>query len=267
MLQINKILLIVGFSFYLPVTFAEDNGCLTGSIKGLKLDPNCECLKTKSCQSFKNFKVSNDFLEQKDLDGKNIFSHDIKKSLKLSHEVFSKIMILKANGKANSNQIKVLYVELDRLNAETRMNLLKDNSKLFSKTIEGYNQLLKDTKIKNTERRKKMAKELNYDLKPTLASPPRQPETKTAPEPQILVEKIEKQKVQQNFNHAVISTYKDEDRVKNENAENQVILDQLKNANLEVNEEDSLFNIITKRYMKSAYPQLLDKKKNLEEAN
>ncbi len=245
--------------------FAEDSGCITGNIKGLKLDPNCECLKTNSCQSFKKFQVSNDFYEQTDEKGKKVFDQEMKKNLNQSHEVFSKIMNLKANGKANSKQIKALYVELDKLNAQTRINILKNNSKYFDKSIKSYEQLLKENKSKKAERRKRFAKELNINLVPassekTIAKEVT-PVSPTAPAPEV--KKVERKAI----NQAVIASFKEEDKLKNENADNQVILDELKNANLDVKEDDSLFNIITKRYMKSAYPQLLKKKNNIEEAN
>lgn len=208
----------------------------------LIVDERCQCLQKNNCAKYSPLNL-NDNLYKKSTDknGKPIFNNDEQTKMKKSLELFNKIVELKSQGKGKSEEVKSLYVQLDKLNYDVRKSMLTLHAEVLAPSKAKYKANLEEQKKKNEKLREKIADYLkNGSIRtPILVS--KQPET-TAPTKTLETKK------------AVKEARKEESTAKVEKEE---ILKNINPEKLKREEDDSLFDIVTKTYKRTAYPVLL----------
>lgn len=247
---------ILLFLFYAQIAFAENlSGCLSkGGAGRLLIDKSCECVKSKTCATFKPKKSSKDLYDSEGVNKNKIFSSLEKTKLQESHDVFYKIMELKASGQGKSDEIKSLYIKLDKLNLDVRKSLLKNHSSDYANFKKSYSKDQGDRKKRNEKMLKKIGELIKNDSQ-IMAN---NTEKISEPTSEGLVEKTVavdpsptfKSALQATSMPSVIPTVVAKE-------ENQFILENIKPKKLQRSNDDSLFEIITKSYQRAAYPILL----------
>ena len=225
---------------------ADDSGCLIKVGTGLKLDEKCSCLQSKSCAKIKTFKADENFLNQADSRSRPLFNSNEKSKMRESMKVYDQIVKLRLAGKSNSDEIKSLYKSLDTLNRDLRSSFLKTQSKYLDNSKTVYKKNLKKLKEQKLSTLKLVTD--NLDKKIDAIPVKNFIEAKNPPP----VEKARQEEVQQVYIASPRSNHE-------YNFDNEAILKNLKPERLQREETDTLFEIITKTYMRSAYPQLLDR--------
>lgn len=260
-----KILLIlislVSFNVFAQETPAVESGrgCLINmNNKSLGIDPTCNCLKRKACFKFKPIKQSDALLEVKEKNGKAVYSQNFKNKSRESAAVFSQIMTLKAQGKGSSPEIKDLYVKLDKLNTEVRKNLLATHGKYFSQIKSKYQKQLAETKVREGKLKERIEKYLSNPksqtdaIKSSLAAAPAAPAADNAVKQEAVVTKPADNQIAKSSGSN--ASYNSEILEREKAKEMNKLLDRM---DLERKDEDSLFDILSKRYLKT-YPNLID---------
>lgn len=136
-------------------------GCLVNlNKKSLGIDPTCKCKETNICFKFNPVKQSEELLGATDRNGRAIYSQDFKTKSRESANVFNQIIALKAEGKGASPEIKELYVKLDKLNNSVRTSLLSNHSKHFTQIKSNYQKQLNITKQRENKLKDRIAKYL-----------------------------------------------------------------------------------------------------------
>lgn len=227
---------------------SEPNGCLSpGGAGKMLVDKNCECLKSNSCIKFKPKTFKPNYYDTTDNNGNRVFSNEEKVKLKESYDVFYKIMDLKASGLSDSDEIKELYIKLDKLNLDVRKSLLKNHAADYTEIKKGYQKGQEDRKKSKKKLAEKITDLIN-NTKTSVASHSDSENSKTTNT--AIHTSIGSVSAKNSFvpNTSVIT----------ENSEDKAhILKNLNPDKLNRKEDDSLFDIITKSYMRSAYPKLL----------
>jgi len=248
-----RIVIVALFCSVSSLWAADESGCLVRVGKSLKLDENCSCLQSQSCVKFKKFTADESLLNQADSRGRGLFTNNEKSKMRDSMKVYDQIIKLRLAGKANSDEIKDLYKELDTLNKDVRSSFLKTQGRYLDKSKSVYRKQLgqlSDQKLANLKVATDTVNE-KVDLSKLRPMAEEEKSKKT-----IKADNIKKEgRVQQ----VAISPAKSAETLKTD-IENEMILKNIKPEKLERGESDSLFDIITKSYMKSAYPKLLKPK-------
>lgn len=248
---------MVGLVFSLIVlsklTSAADlSGCLApvgAGSKKMVIDKNCECVKTNSCIKFKPKTFPSSYYEVADKYGNRVYSNEEKVKLKESYSVFYKIMELKASGLSKSDEIKELYIKLDKLNYDVRKSLMRNHSSDYTEIKATYKKSLEERSKRNKKIAAKIQNLISTEKKSIAAFSAS--DSSKAPEP-----------AKENLPLAQTSTkevFKVSTKVDTQpsNEENDMMLRSLKKEKLNRAESDSLFDIISKSYQRSAFPVLL----------
>jgi len=235
------------------VRAADESGCLIRSGKSLKLDENCACLQNQSCVKFKKFTADETLLNQTDSRGRGLFTNNEKSKMRDSFKVYDQIIKLRLAGKANSDEIKDLYKELDTLNKDVRSSFLKTQGRYLDKSKSVYRKSLNQLSDQKLANLKVATDSVNdkVDLSKFRSVVAEEEKSKKAV-------KVESAKKESRAQQVAVSE-KNAETLKTD-IENEMILKNIKPEKLERGESDSLFDIITKSYMKSAYPKLLKPK-------
>lgn len=235
------------------------SGCLVRTKTKVVIDPACKCLETKSCAKQGKLQYSKKFFDAKNADGKAIFSAQEKAAYEKSYKLLNEINELKSQGKGSSAEIKKVYFELDKVNSEISILLHKNHPDFMAKQKKRYVEKSKQRKEQSLKREKAikdfLAKEKNSLGAQQPALKPSQPvEQKPksivtqAPEAVVAPAQVPIKDAQ-----AKTDTLSDDDKKE--------ILRKLNKEKLEVTEEDSLFDIISKTYKGKAYQKLWEPKK------
>ena len=228
---------------------SEPNGCLSpGGAGKMLVDKNCECLKSDSCINFKPKTFKSNYYDITDKNGNKVFKTEEKTKLKESYDVFYKIMDLKAKGLSDSDEIKELYIKLDKLNLDVRKSLLKNHAADYTEIKKGYQKGQEDRK----KAKKILAEKISNMIKNTKKNLEKSPES----------EKIKSKEISVNTTLGIVNEkahyVPTEHNISEKSEEKAQILKSLNPEKLNRNENDSLFDIITKSYMRSGYPRLLN---------
>lgn len=255
-----------------PPEAVKTRGCLVNlNKKSLGIDPSCKCKETNICFKFNPVKQSEELLGVTEKNGRAVYSQDFKTKSRESASVFNQIIALKAEGKGSSAEIKELYVKLDKLNSAVRKNLLTNHSKHFSQIKSGYQKQLSTASQRETKLKDRIAKYLGDpksqldSIKSSIAA---SSANKTNPAPSSDTQEPSKEKEvvggtsttsSENFNSssamlANLPVYNSEILEQDKAKEMSKMLEQM---DLERTDDDSIFDIITKRYIKT-YPNLLN---------
>lgn len=256
----------------------KTRGCLVNlNKKSLGIDPSCKCKETNICFKFNQVKQSEDLLGITEKNGRSVYSQEFKTKSRESAQVFNQIIALKAEGKGSSTEIKELYVKLDKLNLAVRKNLLTNHSKHFSQIKGNYQKQLTVAKERETKLKDRIAKYLGDpksqldSIKSSIAAAAA---TKTNSTDKAPTNNSQgNQDEVSGGNLSGISATGSNERMDGSTSSlvnlpnyNSEILEQdkakemskmLEQMDLERTDEDSIFDIITKRYLKT-YPNLLN---------
>ncbi len=240
-------------------TFGEDTppqGCLVKSQKKILLDPSCKCLEKKLCATPAKIEYNEKNFSRKESNGKSTYSEQEKKMHKESYEVYNKIMALKSQGKGDSPEIKEYYFKLASLDSAILASY-KKNHPLAHNLIQNAQkkaQVKTSQKLKNIQKAIRENKESPTKENPKLASIDKNIniEQKESPLP------TEKANNTSAPKEAQVTLSKNDNQLSNEDKKN--ILQNLKSSEYNVKEEDSLFDIISKKYKDKAYKVLLEVK-------
>ncbi len=236
------------------VTLAEDSsGCLVRMGKKIVVDPQCKCVEKKLCVTPKKLVASKKFFDTKDANDKKIFSDQEKKAYEETYKLMNQIMELKAQGKGNSPEIKKHYFQLDKVNSELAILLHKNHPKVMASATKRNSEKSKARKERNIQREAKIKAFLENQQGVT-------PNSKLAAksEPEI---KKDNKPTGDVIAPAVSATVTPQVEVKAgelSQSEKKFILQNVKKETYDSNEDDSLFEIISKTYKKNAYPKLLE---------
>lgn len=256
------------FSFYVPAQekpeVEKSRGCLVNlNKKSLGIDPACKCKESNICFKFNPVKQSEALLEITEKNGKAVYSQNFKNKSRESTNTFNQIIALKAQGKGSSSEIKELYKKLDKLNTEVRKNLLTGHGKYFDQIKSKYKKQLIQTKEREAKLKERIAKYLDNpksqidSIKNSLAtsaplSTEKQAADATAKVQNAAVSKVSENQISKNtvtgssYNSEILEQEKIKELTK-----------QLGRMDLERKDEDSIFDILTKRYLKT-YPSLIE---------
>lgn len=232
---------------------SDESGCLVKAGKSLKLDEKCSCLQSQSCVKFKKFSADENLLNQNDSRGRGVFTNNEKAKMRDSLKVYDQVIKLRLAGKANSDEIKELYKELDTLNREVRSSFLKTQGRYLDKSKSAYRKSLSQLGNQKLANLKTSTDSLNNKVDMT------QFQQQLAEEKTKNPVKVEAVKKELSKEQLALVREKNAETLKTE-IENETILNNIKPERLERSDSDSLFDIITKSYMKSAYPKLLKPK-------
>ena len=238
-------------SLFSIVTLAGDlSGCLVYDGKKLITDVNCACVTSNSCAKFQKLKFDSDFFNSKDKKDKNLFPENLKNSYKASYEQYNKIIELKSQGKGNSEEIKEYYQKLDKTNGEVRQQLIKAQPLFMAKKRLEYAAFLEKKKLSADKIAENIqnfvsgssTQKLNLS-KSTLSSPAHNSSSSMNSELGVKSSKF--------------SVSLQEQKTSDSSEENKYILRNLKAEKYQVDDQDSLFDVISKTYFKKAYKDLL----------
>lgn len=234
-------------------------GCLIRVDKKIRVDVKCECIQKKNCLKPKKFEYSTKFFDSKDVKNKPVFSEKEKKLFKETYDLTNKLNDLKAVGKGDTKEAKSLYFKLDKVNTDLSIELYKNKNNNIKEITKKYAAISKKKKEKDQKRLKEIKAYLATNkVEPILASPVKSGQS------QVVVGK-EKIKIEQaqpvnskqeSTNVAPPPIAKDSSGLSNEDKAN--ILNSIKSKDLEVHENDSLFDIVSKAYKGKAYKKLLE---------
>ncbi|MBC7539667.1 MAG: hypothetical protein H7281_12665 [Bacteriovorax sp.] len=243
--------LIVFFTVISSGHAADESGCLVRVGNSLKIDERCACLQSQSCAKLKTFKPDEAVLTQRDSNGRDLFNNNEKLKMRESFKVYDQIIKMRLAGKANSDEIKDLYRKLDKLNKEVRTSFLKTQAKYLEKSKTAYKKNLSQIREQKIVNLKLATDSLNNKVDmATLNFPPAEEKLAKPAKKEIERKESQSQAKAADVSEKVIEASKTE-------AEHEAILSSLKPEKLERKDNDSLFDIITKSYMRSAYPKLL----------
>ncbi len=133
----------------------EPAGCLIASGKKVRIDTKCKCLDTKSCLSPKKFAAGKAFFEATDAKNKKLFSEKEKQAYTESFKLVNIIMELNSQGKGNSEEIRKHYIALDKINSEISIMLFKNHPetmKVIGKSYKEQSALRKEKRLRMEER-------------------------------------------------------------------------------------------------------------------
>lgn len=241
------------------------SGCLVRAGKKMQLDPKCKCLETKTCAAPEKLKYSKKFFEAKKPNNTPLFSEKEKVAYEKSYKLFNQIMELKAKGQGDSEEIKKLYFELDKTNSEISVLLHKNHPEVMKDFKKRY-------EVKSKARQEKR-KKTDLAIKEFLASNGTKTMAKTSTEPFPTKPAAEPAKAKTPAPEkasSVVTTPVAESSVETEGLsaeDKKEILRKLNKEKLEVTEEDSLFEIISKTYKGKAYKKLWAPKDIEEKSN
>lgn len=225
-------------------------GCLVKTKNKVLLDPECKCLEKKLCAApVKILYKEENFSRRDPVTGHDVYSDKEKQLHKDSYETYNKIMLLKSQGLGDSAEIKEHYAKLNKLD-QAILESYKKNHPVAHK-------LIMSSKEKAV---KKLAKKLK--VKPESVSyapaPESTPSEKLADSKKVEkvqeVKAIEPAPVEVKAARAVAH----ENNLSKEDKKN--IINNIKSGDYEKNEDDSLFDIISKTYKGKAYKKLLEEK-------
>ncbi len=108
-------------------------GCVVQVKKKKKMDPQCECLKSKACYGGEKIKDDGSFF--KPINGRDWISSEEKKLLQESHKVHNDIVDIRAKGLVRSREARKLYIKLNEINKKLEKIQKKDHER-FVKKIE-----------------------------------------------------------------------------------------------------------------------------------
>jgi hypothetical protein len=273
-LILNILMFVLSACFLSFNVYAQEapSGCIVKNGKKINVDVNCKCLESKTCLTPKKLEYNAGFFDSVDKSGNSVFSSKEKALFKKTYELTSQLNNLKSIGKGDSSEAKDLYFDLAKVNSELSIELYKNKNIDNKKIQSSYANVVKNKKNKDAKR----LKNINSYLSKSQSSLSKAGDSAQAPKdlpPAGNINPVEKnngsnQTVQKSplssEDSSTIQTAKTND-LTNEDKKN--ILKNLHKQDLEVNEEDSLFEIITKAYKGKAYKRLLEPepiKENLE---
>lgn len=225
-------------------------GCLVNlNKKSLGLDPQCRCIKLNNCFRFPAAKTSHALVGLTDKNGNAVHTQKFKSQLTESTNVFNQIMALKARGINSGSEIKELYKKLDSLNRDVRKDLLTRHASYFTKA---KNQYRNDLKKENARQEKMRLQISEFVKKPQSVANVR---NSTSPSKPALSNAQNPIPVKDSAMPATATVSNAEEVIKQNKLEE--LSKNLNQMNLDVNEDDSIFDIITKRYIRT-YPKLIE---------
>ena len=227
----------------------QPSGCMVYDGKKLIPDVKCLCVATNQCAKFKQIDYSPTFFNSVDVSGKAVFSEKLKKSYKDSYSLYNEVVSLKANGQGNTPEIKALYKKLDKVNQEIRTELIKTKPEFMAKKKKIYEKAMEDRKLSSDEIKKNM-QDFATASGSAINSKPRASSVKKA----AAVEAPKKVPASAEGVVASKNAPKKEDAP---DTDKEFMLKSVDREKYEVNQDDSLFDIITKTYKKRAYKKLL----------
>ena len=239
------------FLFITSFAVEAGTGCLVYEGKRMKIDPTCKCVEKNACAKPVKLKYDTKFFETKKPNNKPVFSAKEKAAFEKYYGLFNQIMELKSVGKGDSPEIKALYFDLDKLNSEISI-LLHTNQP----------EVMKNAKKRYTEQSKKRAlkrAETDNAIRKFLQSKDGIPLAKSVPQPAVKELKsqvAEKKPVSSPAPVAVVGQNPVASGERFSDDEKKDIVKKLNNENLEIKEDDSLFDIISKTYKGKAYKKL-----------
>jgi hypothetical protein len=189
---------------------------------------------------------------------KPVFSDKEKKLFKETYDLTNKLNNLKAVGKGDTKEAKALYFKLDKVNSDLSIELYKNKNNNIKEITRKYAAISKKKKEKDQKRLKEIKAYLaTKKVEPMIASPVKSGQS------QVVVgkEKIKTEQAQpmaiknESSNTAPLPIAKDSSELSSEDKAN--ILNNIKTKDLEVHENDSLFDIVSKAYKGKAYKKLL----------
>lgn len=265
----KKVLFVLSVLFIAENSlYAGPSGCIVSEGKKRKLDPSCSCLETGKCYTGKEIKDIDKML--KDIDGQKWTGNKNKELLKKSIEVRNEILSLRARGLVRSREARGKFQELNKLNQELAELQKKDTERLSKKINDRKKRLGIKEKPKNPEYATKLKTFLEKPLsalapkslptKPKKASTVaavQQPLVNVAEEKEDEVVKPLKKRTSYRPNRSRVrgnglSNYDKEWILKS--------LEQDKQNDPKeflTKEDDSLFQRVSKAYLRNAYETLL----------
>lgn len=244
------------FTLLTSITAQAASGCLVRAKDKVVVDPKCKCLETKSCATQGKLNYSKKFFDAKKPNGTALFSEKEKVAYEKSYKLLNQIYELKSQGKADSPEIKKVYFELDKVNNEISILLHKNHPAFMAKQKKRYAEKSKQRKEQNAKRDKAIKEFLATKGKAPLAQQPTPAakeiesiKNKPAPLPSVATE-VSPARKQEAPQESLAKTdgLSDDDK--------KDILRKLNKEQLEVTEDDSLFDIISKTYKGKAYKKL-----------
>ena len=270
-LILNILMLVLLACFQSFNIYAQEapSGCIVRNGKKINVDVNCKCLDSKTCLTPKKLEYNAGFFDSVDKSGNGVFSSKEKALFKKTYELTSQINNLKAIGKGDSSEVKDLYFDLATVNSELSVELYKNKNIDNKKIQNSYANVVKNKKNKDAKR----LKNINSYLSQGKSSLSKTSDSAPVSKEQAPTENIRPVENNNSSNQiAHKSSFSPEDSsttqvaksndLSNEDKKN--ILKNLHKQDLEVKEEDSLFEIITKAYKGRAYKRLLEPEPNKE---
>lgn len=254
-------LAILSFVLINTAVLAEvPSGCLIANGKKVGIDTFCKCLETKSCLTPKKFGAGKTFFETRDAKDRKLFSDKEKLAYEESFKITNTIMELNSKGLGNSEEAKKAYFQLDKVNAEISILLFKNHPDVMKKIAKNYKEKSKIRKEERLQLEKralafvnnKSSESTKFSLEPELAA---------KPEP-VLKPVKESAPVSAKTSIGHVAAVEKTDGISEE--EKSFILDNIKVKDNKVQENDSLFEIVSKTYKARAYQQLLAPKEYKE---
>ena len=238
------------FLFLVNFVAEANTGCLVYEGKRMKIDPTCKCVETKSCAKPVKLTYDKKFFDTKKPNNKPVFSAKEKAAFEKYYSLFNQIMELKSVGKGDSPEIKSLYFDLDKLNSEISILLHANQPEVMKNAKKRYTEQSKKRALKRAETEKAIRKFLQSKEGLPLAKSVPQPVVKEL-KSQVAEKKpvVSPAPVVVGQNSTVASERFSEDEKKD-------IVKKLNSENLEIKEDDTLFDIISKTYKGKAYKKL-----------
>lgn len=230
------------------------SGCLVRAGKKMQIDPKCKCLETKTCAAPEKLKYSKKFFDAKKPNNTPLFSDKEKVAYEKSYKLFNQIMELKAQGKGDSNEIKKIYFELDKVNNELSVLLHKNHPEVMNNFKKRYAEKSKARKEQREKTDKAIkdflasngSKPIAGQSSPAMPAASKQVEPLKEKEPAVVVAPVAATIHENPPTRA--DGLSDDDKKE--------ILRKLSKEELNVKEDDSLFEIISKTYKGKAYKRL-----------
>lgn len=259
-----QFILAGGIFLYSLSAFPEDlSGCLVSDGKKLITDATCLCSKKKECASFEKINFKSDFFNGRDEKNKALFPEKLKDSYKEADNLFNKVIELKAAGKGHSDEIKEVYLKLDKTNNSIRKQLIKAQPAFMERAKKNYLEKLnaRQLQAENIENHlKSFMSGSNSKFVASNGSSSSSSGEINNPAPVARAVRAVKKAVAAQVNNSEASTLSSVDGAKKEevsSSEKEFILKHMDNKWYEVNQDDSLFDIVSKTYKKRAYKTLL----------
>lgn len=238
----------------IKATLAGDlKGCLAPAGKKMIIDKYCDCAATNSCVKFKPRKISENYYNSTDANGGRIYTNEERAKLKESYDIFYKIMDLKASGLSQSDEIKTLYVKLDKLNYDVRKSLFQNHASDYTEMKATYKKDLETRGKRNKKFSEKIRALISTNYKPFAMSTPKPESTAATKEATKEAPKTEPVSEMAQTNTPLSIEHTSGKTTEEIN----FMLKSIKPEKLNREESDSLFEIISKSYVRTAYPILL----------